>query len=255
MSNHFNRRTALAAIAAVPAASLPAIPAAAEPDDPIFAAIKAREEALACLESTPEQPEDAYDAALDMDADAARCVMATRPTTLAGAVALLQYVRDASDDGFLLDVWLDEQTAGVDALIGNLLSLLEPLRLDTTARALPVQVLTLTPPVPVVVGPRGDRQAQLARFQYADQVLRDRYICEGWHKNFDEDAAARALEYFKAAVHQRERSIADADFGAAVQFLNSHGVSLDWIFEGDVVGFICDCASHSKRAAAINGVA
>src|ERR1700722_7000692 len=45
---------------------------------------------------------------------------------------------------------------------------------------------------------RLDAAAALGRAEFMIERLRTRYVCEGWHgRGLDEDAAARALAYFR----------------------------------------------------------
>ncbi len=103
-----------------------------------------------------------------------------------------------------------------------------------------------------------DNRAILGRAGYAIDLLRTKYVCEGWHEGFDEDGAARALRYFTfVAEHgdHEEDELEMEEFSAALDFLDSHGINLDWIFRGDIGGMIADGASNSARAAAIQSAA
>lgn len=87
--------------------------------------------------------------------------------------------------------------------------------------------------------------ATLARAEEVVELLRTRYVRKGWQ--IDEAAAERALKYFRKSA--ADGSDDDELREAAIEFLSSHGQSLDWVFDGNPVGMICDCAKHSKRAA------
>ena len=106
-----SRRTVLAGISVAVAPAVPAVDkslgAVALPDDPIFAVIKAHHQAMAheinCVEAADvdvEAVDGAEEAevqqrmheAYDLHHDAIVTLLTTDPTTLAGAVALLEYV-------------------------------------------------------------------------------------------------------------------------------------------------------------------
>jgi hypothetical protein len=93
-----------------------------------------------------------------------------------------------------------------------------------------------------------DARAALARLEQLVETLRTRAVCEGWHPNgLDEAAATRALAYFRAGCPEES----DEDFAereAAFDFISSHGQSLDWVVGGDPLGLICRAAAHSRRA-------
>jgi hypothetical protein len=89
--------------------------------------------------------------------------------------------------------------------------------------------------------------AALGRAEFMIERLRTRYVCEGWHgRGLDEDAAARALAYFR---NWSAGGPEDADeWMFVVKFLDDHGQSIDWIMRGDPGGMICEGASRSSRA-------
>ena len=94
-----------------------------------------------------------------------------------------------------------------------------------------------------------DNEAVLVRVEQIVDLLRTRYIREGWR--IDEQAATLALDYFRRQVHGPAYADEEADTAAlhqAQQFLSSHGQSLDWVHDGNLVGMICNGAHHSKRA-------
>jgi hypothetical protein len=93
----------------------------------------------------------------------------------------------------------------------------------------------------------GDRTAALARMEQIVDLLRTCYVREGW--KIDEAAAHRALEYSRQ--YAKDGSDPDEGREATMDFLRSHGQSLDWAFGGDVGGMICRGAKDSKRANSI----
>jgi len=86
--------------------------------------------------------------------------------------------------------------------------------------------------------------AMLARAEEVVDLLRTRHVREGWR--IDEEAAERTLDYFRK--YAADGSDDDDDMQAAIEFLSSHGQSLDWVFDGKHFGMICTLAHHSKRA-------
>jgi hypothetical protein len=113
MSVNINRR----ALVAGAASAAVAIPAAAAPmPDPIFAAIEAHRAAWAALEKdcsqlsdegTPEAEAEFY--RLNDAVEVAVCTLvATQPTTMAGAVVLLRHVAEHEDKGDTVDCFEDE---------------------------------------------------------------------------------------------------------------------------------------------------
>jgi hypothetical protein len=99
----------------------------------------------------------------------------------------------------------------------------------TITRALPIKDRSAT--------------ASLARAEQAVELLRTRYIRDGW--KIDEEAAERALAYLRKYACGAD----DADeFQTCMHFFHGHGISIDWIFDGDIAGLICRCAAGSKRA-------
>jgi hypothetical protein len=87
----------------------------------------------------------------------------------------------------------------------------------------------------------GDPKAEVARLEQAVELLRTKYICEGWM--MDEAGAERALRYFRSGCPDD-----DEEWAATLAFISSHGLSLDWICDGDVSPMICSLASHSRQA-------
>jgi hypothetical protein len=109
--------------------------------------------------------------------------------------------------------------------------------------------------VPAIASPPGklDRKAILARAEHTIDLLRTSYVCEGWHEGVDEEGAARALEYFRLAAEPGydEGESAPPEFDVALDFLQSHGIDLNWMFGGDIDSMITHGAARSARAAAI----
>jgi hypothetical protein len=94
---------------------------------------------------------------------------------------------------------------------------------------------------------RLDAAAALGRAEFMIERLRTRYVCEGWHgRGLDEDAAARALAYFRNWSAGGPDDVDEWMF--VVRFLGDHGQSIDWIVLGDPGGMICEGASRSLRA-------
>jgi len=94
---------------------------------------------------------------------------------------------------------------------------------------------------------RTSPSAILARAEEVVEVLRTRHVREGW--NMDERASARALEYFRTSA---VNGLDDDELRrAAIEFLVSHGQSLDWVFCGNPIGMICGLATASQRASAL----
>jgi hypothetical protein len=99
-----------------------------------------------------------------------------------------------------------------------------------------------------------DHKAILARVEQIVDLLRTRYVREGW--KMDEDGAACTLAYFRRHVEGPPFENEDQDtteFTKAGDFVGSHGQSLDWIFDGDISGMICGLAKHSERAIDVAG--
>jgi hypothetical protein len=95
-----------------------------------------------------------------------------------------------------------------------------------------------------------DHKAILARVEQIVDLLRTCYVREGW--KIDEAAADRALRYFRRHVEGPPFENEDQDtiefHEGVVEFVGSHGQSLDWIFDGDPGGMICRLAARSERA-------
>jgi hypothetical protein len=82
----------------------------------------------------------------------------------------------------------------------------------------------------------------------AVELLRTRYVCEGWKMN--EAGAERALRYFRAGCPDD-----DEEWGATLFFISSHGLSHDWISRGDLgyFPFTFSPSSTSRRMARRTG--
>jgi hypothetical protein len=86
--------------------------------------------------------------------------------------------------------------------------------------------------------------AALARGEEIVSALRTNYIREGW--KIDEDAAERALAYLRKCAKGGPDD--SEEFRACVDFFDSHGQSLDWVFDGDRHTLFCGLAHYSARA-------
>jgi hypothetical protein len=122
-----SRRAVLAGIAAAPALAAPALAEIGSSPDPIFAAIERHKVAFRTsqeagrirvytvdCEEAPEYDavkhkaaEEADCAATDASNDAAYALTTIRPTTMAGALALLRYVEAFNAGAFFLKPWPD----------------------------------------------------------------------------------------------------------------------------------------------------
>ena len=118
------------------------------------------------------------------------------------------------------------------------------------ALAAPALALPPSAPDPANWNPK----AALARLEQMIETLRTCAVCDGWHPNgLDEAAAARSLAYFRAGLpEESDHDFAERD--AALEFISSHGQSLDWIICGDAGGMICRGAARSNRAALADAV-
>lgn len=108
-----------------------------------------------------------------------------------------------------------------------------------------------------VPSPNADRNAAtLARFEQMLTELRTRVVCVGWTGvGVDEVAAQRTLRYFQRVASGAIKDEDEEDilgFQEANEFINTHGQSLDWIYDGETFGMICSLAARSPRAAAIS---
>jgi hypothetical protein len=89
-----------------------------------------------------------------------------------------------------------------------------------------------------------DYSAMLTRAEHCVECLRTRYVCDGW--KMDEEAAKRMLQYFRSQAEGQPEN--DEEWRAAVDFIGSHGQSLDWILRGEPGVMICREAASSDRA-------
>jgi hypothetical protein len=115
---------------------------------------------------------------------------------------------------------------------------------SAAAAAAPAVAMNLASHEPVV-----DHKGILARVEQIVDVLRTRYVCEGWE--MDEAGAAHALIYFRRHVEGPPFRNEDEDTAAyhqALEFFRSHGQNLDWIHDGNPDGLICGLAKGSPRA-------
>src|ERR1700748_3834379 len=120
----------------------------------------------------------------------------------------------------------------------------------TAAAAAPVvspSIATAAPAIAPALPAEWSAAASPKRAEEVVELLRTRYIREGW--KIDEDAAARALAYCRD--YATDGSGPADDQAAALDSFHDHGISLDWVFRGDVAGLICGVAMNSARANAI----
>ncbi len=110
---------------------------------------------------------------------------------------------------------------------------------------------TTAPAMPMDQSEQNDRAAALVRMEQVVDLLRTCYVREGW--KIDDVAAERALEFVRQ--YAKDGSESDEGREAALDFLRSHGQSLDWVFCGDVGGMDCSLAKKSDRAAALTAIA
>src|ERR1700748_639324 len=99
----------------------------------------------------------------------------------------------------------------------------------TAAAAAPVvspSIATAAPAIAPALPAEWSAAASPKRAEEVVELLRTRYIREGW--KIDEDAAERALAYCRK--YAEDGSDPDDEREAAMDFFYSHGMSLDWIF-------------------------
>jgi hypothetical protein len=89
--------------------------------------------------------------------------------------------------------------------------------------------------------------ASLPRAEQIVELLTTCYVREGW--KIDKAAAKRALTFVRK--YAKDGSDPDAGRKVAMDFFDSHGQSLDWVFCGDIGGMICGLAEHSERATSL----
>jgi len=86
-----------------------------------------------------------------------------------------------------------------------------------------------------------DKVAMVLRAEEVVDLLSTRYIREGWYDSFDKDRAAKFLQ----DVRLFDISAEDVDHEEKIiVWVRDHGVSLDWLFEGDQRGMICGLAGY-----------
>jgi hypothetical protein len=90
-----------------------------------------------------------------------------------------------------------------------------------------------------VPGVASDRAAILARAEQVVELLRSRYICEGWH--LDE---VRAVDFLESVRRLDFTGADNEEITTIVGWAADHGQSVDWIIRGDVAGMICSAAAH-----------
>jgi hypothetical protein len=99
------------------------------------------------------------------------------------------------------------------------------------------------PAVGAAVPAAHGKAAMVRRAEEIVEIFSDRYIREGWNENFDKERAAEFLE------NVRRIDIAAEDIEHEQKILawaKDHGVSLDWLLNGDPSGMIC---YHAKYVA------
>lgn len=115
-------------------------------------------------------------------------------------------------------------------------------------------VALLTVASPAIAGPAECPEQfaaeQLARAEQMIELLRTRYICDGW--KLDEAAADRVLEFFRTSVrfptsHESQPGYED-EWTFVIRFTGDHDQSLDWLIMGDISGMITRAASRSRKA-------
>jgi hypothetical protein len=105
-------------------------------------------------------------------------------------------------------------------------------------------------PAGAAEGGNVDYQAMVDRASTAIDAMRKYYICEGWHgAGLDEPGAERMLVYLRACAAAGQ-DIEDEDgWRATTKFVREHGLSLDWLIDGDVDALITRLAARSPRGA------
>ena len=94
-----------------------------------------------------------------------------------------------------------------------------------------------------------DRPAVIARAEQMVEILRDCFVCDGWHESFDRQRASEFLD----AVRQQDYSAEDdPKLETITAWVSDHGQSLDWLYFGDPDGLVCRAAGRSSSAAAIS---
>ena len=93
----------------------------------------------------------------------------------------------------------------------------------------------------------------MARFEQVLEALRAHYISDNF--KLDEEATARALNYFRDRAAGKPEPENDPEWDAALKFVYDHGQSLDWVYDGNPLVMICKLASYSVAAGGVGRVA
>jgi hypothetical protein len=108
----------------------------------------------------------------------------------------------------------------------------------------------------IAAAPTGDalsvseRRAARARAEEIVSLLRTSYVREGWQ--MDEAFAERMLTFFRK--HAGDGSAPpDDEWEVALDFLYSHGQSLDWVLWGDPRVMICKLVGADRTGSVIAG--
>jgi hypothetical protein len=104
--------------------------------------------------------------------------------------------------------------------------------------ALAISTVSLAAPV----GPR-DREAVLARAEQMVDILRNRFVCVGWHEQFDTNRAASFLEAVRQEDYNAEPRDAAGEFVHA--WIIDPGQSFDWLYLNNPAGLITGAAHRS----------
>jgi hypothetical protein len=146
-ANTFPSRRAVAALlasaSAIPLTAVPALPALATEPDPIFAAIErhgyVRDAYIVAMRELHDDPDrqEEYEEHIDNYDDACLSLVTTRPTTLAGVVAVLTYVAapewPREDQSLLEGIAESSDEALADASRGFVLLIADVLKQLTAA--------------------------------------------------------------------------------------------------------------------------
>jgi hypothetical protein len=235
------------------AASSSLTPAMPESADPIFALIERHRAAFADDVAFTEH----QDARGNEVGGIQLALAETRPATLAGVIAIIQYEREHRTNfpGCHLFPSDDEAGEALDprAKLGNWLatidrSIAEIARVNPSLAVPELAAPAVATPTILEDTPAG----ALVRFEMTLATLRDRYICDGW--SLDEKAAEQVLQYFRERAAAGTWAIDEdspeemAKEQTARDFLQEHGQSLDWVICGDLHVQICRGAAGSARA-------
>jgi hypothetical protein len=87
-----------------------------------------------------------------------------------------------------------------------------------------------------------DKAAMIRRAEELVELFSTRYIRDGWHESFDKAGAAEFLENVRSVNMDAQ----DAEHEAKIlAWTKDHGVSLDWLLEGDHGAVITYRACHA----------